>query len=232
MSSTIDDRVLLLLRNFATAVPGLAGHGVWERLGEQTGIPAQRWRNVMSGRQKATIAMVEALAKRWPQYAFWLTTGITDVANGHRAPVNAVTYPERVQTDDDWSASYFRSAISLFAKLYREAGVDIDNEEERLEASTRTLQMAGYDGGPLVDAAYRLSESEEYAQAIDIWKSREKSREAHVGRLIGTDRPEDGRKPSKKGEGDPLFGGDGQGRHQSPWDMFFKPVSKKGGKKK
>lgn len=230
MSSTIDDRVLLLLQNFSTAVPGLAGHGVWERLGEQTGIPAQRWRNVVSGRQKATTAMVEALAKRWPQYGFWLATGITDVANGHRAPVNAVTYPERVQLDDGFSAAYFRSAIMLSARLYQEAGVDIEDDEARVEAGTRTLQMARFDGGPMIDAAYRLSSSEEYRESVDLWERREDGRPEHVGRLIGTRRPEEQRS-SVKSEGDYLFGGGAQGGHQNPWDMFFKPVPKKGGKK-
>lgn len=225
MSSTIDDRVLLLLQNTASAVPGLAGHGVWERLGVQTGIPAQRWRNVVSGRQRATTTMVEALAKRWPQHAFWLATGITDVANGHRAPVNAVTFPERLQADDCTSATYFRACLKLAAKLYNDAGVDLDNDDARMEASTRTLQLAHYDGGPMVNTAHRLAGSEDYAEALRSWSAREMNRPGFIKQLVGVD-PLVGPLQRKSTEGEPLFGGDGQSRHQSLSDMFFRPYPK------
>lgn len=222
MSSTIDDRVLLLLQNTASAVPGLAGHGVWERLGVQTGIPAQRWRNVVSGRQRATTAMVEALARRWPQHAFWLSTGITDVANGHRAPINAVSFPERLQADDGTSATYFRACLKLAARLYEEAGVDMDDDAARLQASTRTLQLAHYDGGPMINTAHRLAGSEEYAEALHGWVTREKHRPTFIKQLVGAD-PLVGPSQRKSADGEPLFGGDGQSRHQSPSDMFFRP---------
>ncbi len=224
MSSTIDDRVLLLLQNTASAIPGLAGHGVWERLGVQTGIPAQRWRNVVSGRQRATTGMVEALARRWPQHAFWLATGITDVANGHRAPMNAVTFPERLQADDCISGTYFRECLDLAAKLYEEAGVDLDNDDARIEASSRTLQFGHYDGGPMINAAHRLAASEKYAGALHSWLTREEYRPGFIKQLVGAD-PLRGplRKPNER---EPLFSGNWQSRHQSPWDMFFRPYPK------
>jgi hypothetical protein len=60
-------------------------------LEEETGIPSTNWKNVWSSKQRPTIHMVEALARRWPQYAFWLISGITDEANGHTAPDRAWT---------------------------------------------------------------------------------------------------------------------------------------------
>lgn len=230
MSTVLEDRVILLLQHLSDRVPGLAGRGFWERLSEQTGIPSQRWRSVLARRQKATPVMIEKLAKRWPQYAFWLVTGITDVANGHRAPINAVTFPERLQADDGVSAAYFRACLALAAKLYEEAGVDLDNDEARMEASTRTLQLAHYDGGPMVNIAHRLSGSEEYADALKAWKSREQQRSTFVAQLVGAD-PLEGPTRRESSGGEPLFGGDGQSRHQDPGDMFFRPVPQKGGKK-
>lgn len=230
MSSVLEDRVILLLQHLSDRVPGLAGRGFWERLGEQTGIPSQRWRSVLARRQKATPAMIENLAKRWPQYAFWLVTGITDVANGHRAPINAVTFPERLQADDGVSAAYFRTCLLLAAKLYEEAGVDLDSDAARMEASTRTLQLAHYDGGPMVNVAHRLAGSDEYANALNTWKSREQQRSTFVAQLVGADPLEGPTRRGSSGE-EPLFGGDGQSRHQNPSDMFFRPVPDKARRK-
>jgi hypothetical protein len=57
----------------------------WQKyLEEETGIVAQQWKNVSLLKQRPTAYMLEALARRWPQYAFWLLTGFEDVgAHGH-----------------------------------------------------------------------------------------------------------------------------------------------------
>lgn len=227
MSSTINDRAMLLMTHVAIqgAVPGQLGRNYWERFSQDTGIPAQRWRNVMSRRQKVTLEMLEALTRRHPQHAFWLATGITDVANGHVAPPNAVTFPERTQVDDHWGALYFKAALTLLDRLYQAAGIDTEDDEARLQASVRTRQMAKFDGGPVVDTAYKLAASDDYHNALELWANRERDREKHVGRLrAASESP-----PAEFG--DPLHGGDGRGWHQSPWDMFFKPVPEKGAKK-
>jgi hypothetical protein len=44
-------------------------------LEKQTGIKAKRWTNVQSGQAKAYAEEIEAIAKIWPKYAYWLTTG-------------------------------------------------------------------------------------------------------------------------------------------------------------
>lgn len=51
-----------------------------------TNIQSESWRKLLSGKQRATIEMIESAGKQWPQYAFWLTTGFTDIAHGHIAP--------------------------------------------------------------------------------------------------------------------------------------------------
>lgn len=116
MTTTIEDRMILLLneqarlapsederpkgalrRAFGTLLPRPeSGRGYLERLTEYTRISIQRWRKVFHRRQRPAPDMIEALARLFPHYAFWLVTGITDAANGHVAPDNAQTFPERL----------------------------------------------------------------------------------------------------------------------------------------
>ncbi|MFZ6774563.1 hypothetical protein ACO0LB_17810 [Undibacterium sp. SXout7W] len=51
-------------------------HGFYASLTMKTGIESKRWRNFASGAQRPTPDMIEALAKLFPDYAFWLVTGI------------------------------------------------------------------------------------------------------------------------------------------------------------
>jgi len=57
-----------------------------KQLEEETGIPDRQWKHVWALKQRPTAHMLEALARRWPEYAFWLVSGITDVPNGHVSP--------------------------------------------------------------------------------------------------------------------------------------------------
>lgn len=57
-----------------------------KELEELTGIPATSWKNILSGKQRPTCHMIESAAKQWPEYAFWLATGLTDSKYGHSAP--------------------------------------------------------------------------------------------------------------------------------------------------
>jgi hypothetical protein len=49
------------MRQWDSLTGGAGNRGFWERLGEQTGIAAQRWRSVIAGRQQPTFEMVDAL---------------------------------------------------------------------------------------------------------------------------------------------------------------------------
>ncbi|MBU9403887.1 hypothetical protein [Burkholderia multivorans] len=55
----------------------------FKELSEKTGISAESWKTFWNRGTKISGEMVEALGKAWPQYAFWLTTGITDQTHGH-----------------------------------------------------------------------------------------------------------------------------------------------------
>ena len=57
-----------------------------QKMFEMTGVSQDKWKNFWFGRKAADATMIESVAKTWPEFAFWLTTGIQDAFNGHRSP--------------------------------------------------------------------------------------------------------------------------------------------------
>ena len=51
-----------------------------------TGIPQATWRSWWKHGVVPSGALVEAVAKQWPEFAYWLVTGMTDIDCGHRMP--------------------------------------------------------------------------------------------------------------------------------------------------
>ena len=92
-----------------------------------TGIPQATWRSWWKHGVVPSGALVEAVAKQWPEFAYWLATGMTDIDCGHRMPdlhpiaqgyIN--NWPEggegSQQNDDiksDFSAQYFEVVKTL-----------------------------------------------------------------------------------------------------------------------
>ncbi|TRO20548.1 hypothetical protein EQ826_23525 [Ectopseudomonas mendocina] len=249
MSSTIEDRVILILKEqmspadleslkghegpFSALLslwsqPPYAGRGFWEKLSQLTGIPSARWRSAFSRKQKPTSAMIESIAHLWPKYAFWLVTGVTDAANGHVAPLTALTFPEFLHAEQPGADAYFGKAIALAKRLYEEGAVDLESDEARLAAVERTLPLAHWVGSDLVEVAYRLAASDEYQELVSAWERREDSRAEHLGRVLGTDRPWEQQLEEAKLRGaklTPIRGVDPRTKHQSSWDLFYKPDS-------
>lgn len=109
--------LLMLTEEGAKRIPNDQTRGFWRRLSETTGISHKTWNNFFHGTQRSTPAMIETASKLWPQYAFWLVTGITDAANGHVAPEGEFTFPEVAMVPDPWSNEYFRRSIQLLQLL-------------------------------------------------------------------------------------------------------------------
>jgi len=249
MCTTIEDRIILLLDERAQlgkadgarrcgtlrrVVDSLTefiqvpepGRGYFERLTEYTGISTQRWRKVFHRRQRPTPDMIEALARLFPQYAFWIATGITDSSNGHVAPANAQTFPERLYVEAEAASQYFRRSLVLLRRLFEEAGVDVKDDQARMRAAKRTRPVAHWHDSPLVDAAYRVAQSDEYAQLREIWFSREEARSANLRRIwpaCPEDRPWNRRRCRAQG---PDFGKDPRTAHQHLWDLYFAPQTR------
>jgi len=62
-------------------------HRKYKNFEELTGIKAKTWQNIAEGRQHANDEHLSALGKKWPQYAYWLMTGMTDEEHGHISPI-------------------------------------------------------------------------------------------------------------------------------------------------
>lgn len=52
----------------------------------KTGIKAKTWSNVESGTQRANEEHIQAIIEKWPEYAYWLTTGKTIPEAGQISP--------------------------------------------------------------------------------------------------------------------------------------------------
>ena len=63
----------------------------YKDLEEKSGIGSHSWIAISRGRQRPTSEMIEFVAKQWPDYAYWLATGVTEPQFRHVAPV---TYSE------------------------------------------------------------------------------------------------------------------------------------------
>lgn len=60
-------------------------------LANNSTVSAEAWRSFWNGKQRPSAEMIEAAAHIWPNYAFWLATGIDDVSHGHLSPWNGRT---------------------------------------------------------------------------------------------------------------------------------------------
>lgn len=250
MSTTIEDRVILLLRDKAGDISPtqngvleklksvfsidnerkpLGGHGFWERLSEYTKINSKRWRKVYSREQRITSDMLEALSKLFPEYAFWLATGITDITNGHTAPDTAQTFPERFNYQSHATHMYFSKSIELLEKLYQEGKVNLDDDKERMYASERTRPLAHWWDSALCESAYKIAASEEYCQIKELWEIREEERKKHIQYITDPEnRPWIVNKKNKSTDGvreNTILGVDPRTKHQDRWDIFYQPQS-------
>lgn len=52
----------------------------------ETGVPAKTWANIELGKQKANEDHLQAITRKWPQFAYWLMTGLTQPEVGNISP--------------------------------------------------------------------------------------------------------------------------------------------------
>lgn len=216
----IEDRLNLLLKE------QLAGdqsslRKLWAWLETRTGVSAARWRNAHTGHQKVAADMIEALARLWPQYAFWLATGITDTANGHIAPLTALNFPEHSYVPDENSTRYFELSLALNSHLAERANVAALDVNVRRAYLERLHVLGRWTASGLLTAAYEISSMPEYQQLEHAWKEREKHRDTHLKLLLHRKPPV---KPKNTIE---LNTPDQRSIHQDNFDLFYKPSTNK-----
>lgn len=80
-AQSLEDRLRLLIAAVTST------DRKWKEMERATGIPASSWVDFNRERKRATAEMVEAVSRAWPQFSFWLSTGITDPLYGHISPM-------------------------------------------------------------------------------------------------------------------------------------------------
>lgn len=117
----------------------------FKELSDRTGISAESWKTFWNRGTKISGEMVEALGKAWPQYAFWLTTGITDEKHGHIDAyadddhLSSVGGPvTRTRAGQLFQAELQRQSY-LEGQLQKDPHFDEDETLRTLEATIRKL---------------------------------------------------------------------------------------------
>lgn len=94
----------------------------WSELEALTGIAATSWQKAFNLKQRPTSEMLEAVARLWPCFAFWLVTGVTDAKNGHVAcgyySAGTQFYPERPHVPRNAARPYFDHLLDMFRRCY------------------------------------------------------------------------------------------------------------------
>jgi hypothetical protein len=142
----------------------------FKQLENLTNVQADTWKSWFHGRQRPTAEMIEAAGKAWPEYAFWLTTGISDPAYGHIAP-GENGYPERSERKEN-SAALFKKQVEMkaealkVARAYLEAdGIPGYEPDDRFLSSTVQIVLKGYELSPNVDLSSYKAMTKAYPTA-------------------------------------------------------------------
>ena len=105
----------------------IKGRGRYAQLAARSSVPAETWRSWWTRGGTPNGALLEAAAKLWPQYAFWLATGSTDSSCGHIKPCQAEVCGSRSETLTECSQAYFLQLLSFprdeLADKHVQAGV-------------------------------------------------------------------------------------------------------------
>jgi len=169
-ATTLEDRFILVLREAGEV------YGMWARLEELTGIVSARWRKGYTSQQRPTPDMVQALCRQRPEYAFWIATGITDAANGHKAPASALPFPEwrGACPSDSVAKDYFRASLDLLDTLAARGGLQQVDQAERREAFGLRPMNRQWWASPLAGVAAELAdESPAYGELKRVCKLRD-----------------------------------------------------------
>lgn len=123
--------------NIRSRLTSIIVHTIDERrryksLEEITKISGATWRGFWNRNGSASGEMIEAIAKTWPQYAFWLATGATDPQSGHIAPPEANGIVEKENDELPQATEYFRFQINLLDNqpIRRSGGLDLSGLNE------------------------------------------------------------------------------------------------------
>ncbi|QOY94742.1 hypothetical protein IM543_02165 [Massilia sp. UMI-21] len=113
--------------------------GRFAELEKLTKVSANSWKSFWHGRQRPTCDMIEAICVRWPHYAFWIATGITDAKYGHVNERGEASFPEkrrarRKKAEEYWELAGSMRAWRSHCEANPDAADDSDGVMERNDA--------------------------------------------------------------------------------------------------
>lgn len=117
--------------------------GRFAELEKLTQISANSWKSFWHGRQRPTCDMIAAVCERWPKFAFWLATGITDAKHGHVDSDGAASFPERRRARRKGAEGYWEMATTMRAWQQRilESKESADEDIEYGISHTQKIQL-------------------------------------------------------------------------------------------
>lgn len=119
--------------------------GRFSQLETQTGIAAATWRTWWTRGAVPSGALVEAVAKCWPHYAYWLITGRTDIRCGHEMPSTEGTAAQGYISNWPEGGIYKEHRIQTgYSRKYLKLTLELDESSDPLSADFR-VQKAPLD---------------------------------------------------------------------------------------
>jgi hypothetical protein len=91
-------------------------HRRFKELEEKTSISAATWKTYWTRGSRPSAELIEAVGKAWPEYAFWIGTGVTDEKHGHVSAVAEETFPETGRSAQSACTAYFKACIQAKAE--------------------------------------------------------------------------------------------------------------------
>lgn len=145
-----------------------------KHLEEETGIPDRNWKQVWSGKQRPTAHMIESLGRRWPQYAFWIITGITDEENGHTAPPDSWTCNQLKSGAkvEECATRYFNLKILVQDLTYGPNGASIHNYVAKKNPTEDELRAAQLDLPKSDNSNLQGAYDHIFGKDVIVWKKK------------------------------------------------------------
>lgn len=86
--------------------------------------------------------MVEATAKTWPQFAFWLITGRTDVRCGHDMPPLALEAQGYISNWPEEATVRSKSIQNGYSQQYLKLSVQVEGTEDHTDVERQMKKEA------------------------------------------------------------------------------------------
>jgi hypothetical protein len=108
-------------------------------LEEKTSVKENTWRTWWVKGKTPGGALIEGAARAWPEYAFWLVSGLTDGEYGHGRPGDKI---------DEYASEYFK-VCGFLQKSARTAPPEVELLENlRRFLAQKRMEVAARTGSP------------------------------------------------------------------------------------